>query len=136
MLGKLIKHEFRATGRLMAPLFGAMLLLAVFVRVSDLILSAADVPVFFEALNSLLLIVYVLAILSVTVFSTVLMIKRFHQNFLTDEGYLMFTLPHERPQPPLVETHHRRALFYLHLSRRCVGCGDCGLAGRHCARPV
>ena len=45
MLGKLIKHEFRATGRLMAPLFGAMLLLAVFVRVSDLILSAADVPV-------------------------------------------------------------------------------------------
>ena len=28
-----------------------------------------------------------------TVFSTVLMIKRFHQNFLTDEGYLMFTLP-------------------------------------------
>ena len=93
MLGKLIKHEFRATGRLMAPLFGAMLLLAVFVRVSDLILSAADVPVFFEALNSLLLIVYVLAILSVTVFSTILMIKRFHQNFLTDEGYLMFTLP-------------------------------------------
>ena len=93
MLGKLIKHEFRATGRLMAPLFGAMLLLAVFVRVSDLILSAADVPVFFEALNALLLVVYVLAILSVTVFSTVLMIKRFHQNFLTDEGYLMFTLP-------------------------------------------
>lgn len=93
MLGKLIKHEFRATGRLMAPLFGALLLLAVFVRVSDLILSAADVPVFFEALNALLLVVYVLAILGVTVFATILMIKRFHQNFLTDEGYLMFTLP-------------------------------------------
>ena len=93
MLGKLIKHEFRATGRLMAPLFGAMLLLAVFVRVSDLILSAADVPVFFEALNALLLVVYVLAILGVTVFASILMIKRFHQNFLTDEGYLMFTLP-------------------------------------------
>ena len=93
MLGKLIKHEFRATGRLMAPLFGALLLLAVFVRVSDLILSAADAPVFFEALNALLLVVYVLALLGVMVFSTVLMIKRFHQNFLTDEGYLMFTLP-------------------------------------------
>lgn len=93
MLGKLIKHEFRATGRLMAPLFGALLLLAVFVRVSDLILSAADAPVFFEALNALLLVVYVLAILGVTVFATILMIKRFHQNFLTDEGYLMFTLP-------------------------------------------
>ena len=93
MLGKLIKHEYRATGLLMAPLFGALLLLAVFVRVSDLILSAADAPVFFEALNALLLVVYVLAILGVTVFATILMIKRFHQNFLTDEGYLMFTLP-------------------------------------------
>lgn len=93
MLGKLIKHEFRATGRLMVPLFGALLLLAVFVRVSDLILSRADAPVFFEALNSLLLVVYVLAILGVTVFATILMVKRFHQNFLTDEGYLMFTLP-------------------------------------------
>ena len=41
----------------------------------------------------LLAIVYVLAGLGVMVFSTVLMIKRFHQNFLTDEGYLMFTLP-------------------------------------------
>ena len=93
MLGKLIKHEFRATGRLMAPLFGALLLLAVFVRVSDLVLRRADAPVFFEALNALLLVVYVLAILGVTVFATILMIKRFHQNFLTDEGYLMFTLP-------------------------------------------
>lgn len=36
MLGKLIKHEFRATGRLMAPLFGALLLLAVFARAADL----------------------------------------------------------------------------------------------------
>ena len=87
MLGKLIKHEFRATGRLMAPLFGALLLLAVFVRVSDLILSAADAPVFFEALNALLLVVYVLAILGVTVFATILMIKRFHQNFLTEDVY-------------------------------------------------
>ena len=93
MLGKLIKHEFRATGRLMAPLFGALLLLAVFVRMSDLVLRRADAPVFFEALNALLLVVYVLAILGVLIFSTILMIKRFHQNFLTDEGYLMFTLP-------------------------------------------
>ena len=69
MLGKLIKHEFRATGRLMAPLFGALLLLAVFVRVSDLVLRRADAPVFFEALNALLLVVYVLAILGVTVFA-------------------------------------------------------------------
>ena len=93
MLGKLIKHEFRATGRLMAPLFGALLLLAVFVRANDLVLRHTDGPVFFEVLNVLLIIVYVLALVGVLIFSTILMIKRFHQNFLTDEGYLMFTLP-------------------------------------------
>lgn len=44
MLGKLIKHEFRATGRLMAPLFGALLLLAVFSRVANQILQQVPNP--------------------------------------------------------------------------------------------
>ena len=94
MLGKLIRHEFRATGRLMAPLFGALLLLAVFSRVANQILQQVPNPTRVLYIVSVLLaIVYVLAGLGVMVFSTVLMIKRFHQNFLTDEGYLMFTLP-------------------------------------------
>lgn len=94
MLGKLIKHEFRATGRLMAPLFGALLLLAVFSRVTNQILQQVPNPTRVLYIVSVLLaIVYVLAGLGVMVFSTVLMIKRFHQNFLSDEGYLMFTLP-------------------------------------------
>ena len=94
MLGKLIKHEFRATGRLMAPLFGALLLLALVVRANDLVFQHVEsYSAFLNILNTLLIIAYVLALLGVMVFSTVLMIKRFHQNFLTDEGYLMFTLP-------------------------------------------
>ena len=44
MLGKLIKHGFRATGRLMAPLFGALLLLAVFSRVTNQILQQVPNP--------------------------------------------------------------------------------------------
>ncbi len=94
MLGKLIKQEFRATGRLMAPLFGALLLLAIFVRTSDLALRHVQAAsLFFNILNTLLIVAFVLALIGVLVFSVVLMIKRFHQNFLTDEGYLMFTLP-------------------------------------------
>ena len=94
MLGKLIKHEFRATGRLMAPLFGALVLLALVVRANDLVFQHVEsYSAFLNVLNTLLIIAYVLALLGVMVFSTVLMIKRFHQNFLTDEGYLMFTLP-------------------------------------------
>ena len=94
MLGKLIKQEFRATGRLMAPLFGALLLLALVVRANDLVFRHVEShSAFLNILNTLLIIAYVLALIGVMVFSTVLMIKRFHQNFLTDEGYLMFTLP-------------------------------------------
>ena len=94
MLGKLIKHEFRATGRLMAPLFGALLLLALVVRANDLVFQHVEsYSAFLNILNTLLIIAYVLALIGVMIFSTVLMIKRFHQNFLTDEGYLMFTLP-------------------------------------------
>ena len=94
MLGKLIKHEFRATGRLMAPLFGALVLLALVVRANDLVFQHVEsYSAFLNILDTLLIIAYVLALFGVMVFSTVLMIKRFHQNFLTDEGYLMFTLP-------------------------------------------
>ena len=94
MLGKLIKHEFRATGRLMAPLFGALVLLALVVRANDLVFQHVEsYSAFLNILNTLLIIAYVLALFGVMVFSTVLMIKRFHQNVLTDEGYLMFTLP-------------------------------------------
>lgn len=94
MLGKLIKHEFRATGRLMAPLFGAILLLAIFVRATNQVLQQVPNPTrVLYIISVLLVIVYALAGLGVLVFSTVLMVKRFHQNLLTDEGYLMFTLP-------------------------------------------
>ena len=93
MLGKLIKHEFRATGRLMAPLFGALLLLAVFARTTNQVMQQVPTTRVLYVISVLLAITYVLAGLGVMVFSTVLMIKRFHQNFLTDEGYLMFTLP-------------------------------------------
>ena len=94
MLGKLIKHEFRATGRLMAPLFGALVLLALVVRANDLVFQHVEsYSAFLNILNTLLIVAFVLALIGVTVFSTILMIKRFHQNFLTDEGYLMFTLP-------------------------------------------
>ena len=78
----------------MAPLFGALVLLALVVRANDLVFQHVEsYSAFLNILNRLLIIAYVLALLGVMVFSTVLMIKRFHQNFLTDEGYLMFTLP-------------------------------------------
>lgn len=94
MLGKLIKHEFRATARLMLPLFLVVLLLSVSARVlySDILL-AIKAEKFYSILGTLITIAFVIALVIVTVFSVVLMVSRFYRNLMTDEGYLMFTLP-------------------------------------------
>ena len=100
MLGKLMKHEFRATARLMAPLLGAVLLLSIFVRILGSILDrreAKNLPSafigFLPRANDILTVLFVLGLIGLTIFAVVLMVSRFYKNLLTDEGYLMFTLP-------------------------------------------
>ena len=92
MLGKLIKHEFRATRRVMLPLYLVLLVTAV----------AANFPVrglldtsywMLDVLGSLLIIFFAVAIVGVCVMSFVLMVQRFYKNLLQDEGYVMLTLP-------------------------------------------
>jgi hypothetical protein len=94
MLGKLMKHEFRATARLMLPLYIVVVALALFTRVSNWILeSSKNSSTILSMLNGLLLFLFVLSIIASVIFAVVLMIVRFHKNLMTDEGYLMFTLP-------------------------------------------
>ena len=99
MLRKLMKHEFRATGRIMAPLFLLVLLLAAGIRLSSLwygneipegIFTSWD-PI--GVLLSLLEIGFGISLAAVFVVALVLMILRFRSNLLSDEGYVMFTLP-------------------------------------------
>ena len=92
MLRKLMKHEFRATGRVMLPLFGILLLTALAARFSVGVLLEQQgwLP---NLIGGLLLAAFFLAIVGVCVMSLVLMINRFRTNLLGDEGYIMFTLP-------------------------------------------
>lgn len=94
MLGKLIKHEFRATGRIMLPVMGAMLVLALLANLSirGLMGAVSDVAVL-RFVFVLLVIFFVIAIIATAVMALILMVSRFYQNLLKDEGYLMFTLP-------------------------------------------
>ena len=92
MLGKLMKHELRATSRTMLPLLALTLLLSVFLRVAMAVMPRTDAPVV-GVLYGLLITAFVLCIVGTAVFSVVLMVVRFHKNLMTDEGYLMFTLP-------------------------------------------
>lgn len=87
MLGKLLKYEFRATGRLFLPLYGALM---IFALINALLLSFREVP---QLLAVLAMLVYVLLAIAIFVVTFIVMIQRFYKNLLSDEGYLMFTLP-------------------------------------------
>ena len=92
MLRKLMKHEFRATGRVMGPLFGLLLIAAIAARFSVGVLLESDAR-FLNLLGGLFVTAFAIAIAGVCVMSLVLMINRFRTNLLGDEGYIMFTLP-------------------------------------------
>ena len=92
MLGKLIKHEFRATGRVMGPIFLALMASAVMANFSSRVLDAVDNKVL-NILGVLFLVVFVVALIGAAVMALVVMVQRFNKNLLGDQGYLMFTLP-------------------------------------------
>ena len=92
MLGKLMKYELRATSRTMLPLLLLTLLLSVFTRMTSAVVQSGHSK-FMTVINTLLILAFILALIGTAVFSVVLMVVRFRNNLMTDEGYLMFTLP-------------------------------------------
>jgi hypothetical protein len=90
MLGKLMKHELKATSRLLIPLYTVLLFLSIINRF--LINMNFDNQIF-EVIRGLLVFAYGVSIFAVLIVTFFSMIIRFYRNLLTDEGYLMFTLP-------------------------------------------
>lgn len=92
MLRKLLKHEFRATGRVMLPMI--IILLATSVAANLSLRHLMDSRAWFLTMvGGLLMVAFVIAIIGVCVVAFVLMIQRFYKNLLQDEGYVMLTLP-------------------------------------------
>ena len=94
MLGKLIKHEFKSTARMFAALYGVVLVITLILK------GIVEVQTVFKVDNTVLnmitavtIIAFVLGIIAIFLGSFVLVIKRFYDNMLKDEGYLTFTLP-------------------------------------------
>ena len=92
MLRKLLKHEFRATGRIMLPLFGILLLVSVGANFSSRGMLDSD-STFLSTLGTILIMLFTVAIVAVGIMAFILMINRFYKNLLQDEGYVMMTLP-------------------------------------------
>ena len=85
MLGKLMKYELKACGRIFVPLYVAILVVAAIIGVFSNTES-------FQVASILIFILMALFI-GLMVVTIVLIIQRFKKSLLEDEGYLMFTLP-------------------------------------------
>lgn len=92
MLRKLMKHELRATARVMGPMLLLTLAAAVGGNIAVYHLVESEAAVL-NLIGVFLLMAFVAAIAGAFIVSFVLMIQRFYQNLLRDEGYLMMTLP-------------------------------------------
>ncbi len=89
MLGKLLKHEFKATSRLLLPLYLVLFVLTIINRVSLNLNPKGTLGI----ISGFLTFAYIFSIVAIAVITYVIVIYRFYKNLMTDEGYLMFTLP-------------------------------------------
>ena len=73
-------------------IYAAMVILSVAANISLRYMQHSTSHIL-RTISVLLMVAWVLSLFIGTIAIFVLLIKRFHQNLLTDEGYLMFTLP-------------------------------------------
>lgn len=92
MLGKLLKYEFRATGRIFLPAYAVLLVMSFVAR---LFYSANLAREFTTEGRTTLIVTMVMVMLftAVWVVTLVVIIRRFWTNLLGREGYLMNVLP-------------------------------------------
>ncbi|HIU09987.1 MAG TPA: ABC transporter permease [Candidatus Avidehalobacter gallistercoris] len=95
MLAKLLKYEFKATGRTLLPVYAVLIAMSLLVN-----LTVNHGNTFNNLDDSLLGILQMVIILAygciigmVCIVTVLLLIQRFYKNLLRDEGYLMHTLP-------------------------------------------
>ena len=94
MLGKLLKYELKASGRMLLPIYGAVLVMGV---ISSLFLRTAPDMNWDNTIMTVLTMVSIILffglIFAALCLSLVVSILRFKKNLLGEEGYLMNTLP-------------------------------------------
>lgn len=85
MLRNLLKYEFKATARMFIPLYIALILVSIVNRIFRM--SSIDMGF------TLTVMTLVGLFIALGVMTLIGVIDRFKKNLLSDEGYLMFTLP-------------------------------------------
>lgn len=94
MLGKLMKYEFKATGRIMLPLYAALLGFAIINKIFIGTNMAEMNMDFLGGVPALITMVgYFITMAAVFVGTLIITLQRFYKNLFGDEGYLMHTIP-------------------------------------------
>lgn len=92
MLRKLLKHEFRATGRIMLPMYLIMLIISVLGNFAVRIMDNSK-NTYLKILPVIIIVAFVVMVIGLVIMSIYMTINRFSKNLMGDEGYIMFTLP-------------------------------------------
>lgn len=95
MLGKLIKYEMKAMGRIMLPIYALLLVSSAVVAayVHMAVGSTTLVGNVLQKFGFVVIMLFVFISMAASIMMAVLVIQRFYKNLLGAEGYLMFTLP-------------------------------------------
>ena len=93
MLSKLLKHEFRATGRIGLPLCIGMIALSVLAAIALPLLNRENVSGIVTTVSTVVIILYIMGFFALTIGVLVVILERFYKSILRDEGYLTMTLP-------------------------------------------
>ncbi|MCI7145892.1 MAG: hypothetical protein MR991_05590 [Clostridiales bacterium] len=88
--GRLFRYEFKAVGRVMFPLYGALIASSIIFGFSNLVMSDGGAG---EIVSVTSAILYGLMVMAVVALTAVMLIQRFYKNLMGNEGYLAFTLP-------------------------------------------
>ena len=93
MLGKLFKHECRAMGRVMIPLYLVMIFIAGLFAFNMKIGMSQSARTLLQRFAIVTSFLFFAAVMAVFVVMFIMVVQRFYKNLLGTEGYLMFTLP-------------------------------------------
>lgn len=100
MVKKLFKHEINAYLRIMLPVYGCLMIVAILGRFIQLFETDTTA---YGIINGSSIFAYVVGVLICFGFSTIFSVVRFYKNLFTGEGYLTFTLPATPTQHLLVK---------------------------------
>lgn len=90
MLGKLMKHELKATKRILIPLYLVLLCISI---INGFLFQSGINGELFRIFTEFLMVTQISLIIAIFITTVLIMTIRFYKNLLSDEGYLMLTLP-------------------------------------------